>query len=90
MDLPTLTALESPRTPHGPNLLMSPSIDATLELWKQTGTFPFPELAVYPQPQWHTYSKTDLRLIHHLCSVTNDMINNKTSQMTVWTEYMPK
>ncbi|KAF1998356.1 hypothetical protein P154DRAFT_439388 [Amniculicola lignicola CBS 123094] len=90
MDNPTAMVPESPKSPQQPNLLWTPEIDATIELWRQTGEFPFPEMRVYPQPQWRAYPKTDLRLIHHLSSISNEMFRNRTSKLTIWTDLMPK
>jgi hypothetical protein len=90
MDSPTALIPESPKSPQAPNLLWTPEIDAVIELWRQTGEFPFPELRVYPQPQWRAYPKTDLRLIHHLSSISNEMFRNRTSKFTIWTDMMPK
>lgn len=90
MDSPTAAAPESPKSPQQPNLLWTPEIEATIELWQQTGDFPFPELRVYPLPQWRAYSKIDLRLIHHLSSISNEMFRSRTSKLTVWTDLMPK
>ncbi|KAL5114344.1 hypothetical protein ACEQ8H_007781 [Pleosporales sp. CAS-2024a] len=88
MDTPA--ASESPQSPQQPNLLWTPEIEATIEVWRRTGEFPFPDLRVYPQPQWHTMSRTDLRLIHHLSSISNEMFRNRTSKSTLWTDMMPK
>jgi hypothetical protein len=90
MDNPTALVPESPKSSHQPNLLWTAEIDATIELWRQTGEFPFPELRVYPQPQWTTFSKSDLRLVHHLSSIANEMFRNRTSKLTLWTDMMPK
>jgi hypothetical protein len=90
MDSPTAIMPESPQAPQQPNLLWTPEIEATIELWRQTGEFPFPELRIYPQPEWRAYAKTDLRLIHHLSSITNEMFRNRTSKMTLWADMMPK
>ncbi|KAF2120165.1 hypothetical protein BDV96DRAFT_485870 [Lophiotrema nucula] len=90
MDSPTALVPESPKSPQQPNLLWTPEIDATIEVWRQTGEFPFPEMRVYPQPQWRLYPKTDLRLIHHLASISNEMFRNRTSKLTIWTDLMPK
>ncbi|KAF2194480.1 hypothetical protein K469DRAFT_547784 [Zopfia rhizophila CBS 207.26] len=90
MDSPTAIVPESPKSPQQPNLLWTPEINATIEHWRQTGEFPFPELRVYPQPQWRAYPKTDLRLIHHLSSISNEMFRNRTSKLTLWTDLMPK
>ncbi|KAF2691769.1 hypothetical protein K458DRAFT_398181 [Lentithecium fluviatile CBS 122367] len=76
--------------PQQPNLLWTPEIDATIELWRQTGDFPFPELGVYPQPQWRIFPKTDLRLVHHIAAISNEMLWIRTSKLTLWTNMMPK
>jgi hypothetical protein len=90
MDSPTAMMPESPQSSPQPNLLWTPEIEATIDLWRQTGEFPFPELQVYPQPQWHALSRTDLRLIHHLSTISNEMFRNRTSKSTLWTDMMPK
>jgi hypothetical protein len=90
MDSPTAMMPESPQSPRQPNLLWTPEIEATIELWRQTGEFPFPELRVYPQPQWRALTTTDLRLVHHLSSISNEMFRNRTSKSTLWTDMMPK
>lgn len=90
MDSPTAMMPDSPSSPQQPNLLWTPEIETTIELWSQTGEFPFPELRVYPQPQWRTMGKTDLRLVHHLSSISNEMFRNRTSKSTLWTDMMPK
>jgi len=90
MDNPSANIPESPKSPQQPNLLWTPEIDATIELWRQTGEFPFPELRVYPQPQWRIFPKNDLRLVHHLASISNEMFTNRTSRLTLWTDMMPK
>lgn len=89
-DNPASAAPDSPKGPQQPNLLWTPEIEATINIWQSTGEFPFPELNVYPQPQWRNYSKTDLRLIHHLSSISNEMFRGRTSKLTVWAENMPK
>ncbi|KAF2138124.1 uncharacterized protein K452DRAFT_234725 [Aplosporella prunicola CBS 121167] len=88
-DSPASAAPDSPKGPQQPNLLWTSEIEATIENWRQTGEFPFPELNVYPHPQWHLYSKTDLRLIHHLSSISNETFRANTCKLTVWSENMP-
>lgn len=90
MDSPTAMMPESPQSPQQPNLLWTPEIEATIDVWRQTGEFPFPELRVYPQPHWRALNKTDLRLVHHLASISNEMFRNGTSKSTLWTDMMPK
>lgn len=86
------SALEtySPQAAQQPNLLWTSEIEAIIGLWKQTGEFPFPELPIHPQPQWRAYAKTDLRLIHHLLFITNEMFRDRASKMTLWVDVMPK
>jgi hypothetical protein len=72
------------------NLLWTPEIERNVDLWRQTGHFPFPDLQIAPQPQWQTFSKTDLRLIYHLSSVCWEMQQSRTSKLTIWTQVMPK
>jgi hypothetical protein len=90
MDSPTAMMPDSPQSPQQPNLLWTSDIEATIELWRQTGDFPFPDLRLYPQPDWRALSRTDLRLIHHLSSISNEMFRNRASKSTLWTDMMPK
>jgi len=90
MDNPTAQSPDSPRSPKQPNLLWTPEIEATIDLWRQTGEFPFPELRVYPQPNWRAMSKIDLRLVHHLATIANETFRFRTSKLTIWSENMPK
>ncbi|KAL1592334.1 hypothetical protein SLS60_011412 [Paraconiothyrium brasiliense] len=91
MDSPAaLMPPESPKSPQQPNLLWTPEIDATIEQWRQTGVWPFDHLQVYPQPQWRIFPKTDLRLVHHVATISNEMFSHQTSKLTLWTDMMPK
>lgn len=69
---------------------VTPSVDDEIDAWKHTGIFPFPNLQVYPAPQVHDLTKDELRLIHHICSVSNDLAISETSHLTSWTEKIPK
>lgn len=89
MDSPT-AGDESLRLPHQANLLWTPEIERTVNQWRGTSQFPFPDLHIFPQPQWQTLSKTDLRLIYHLSSITNELQGSRTSKLTIWTDLMPK
>ncbi|KAF2816006.1 uncharacterized protein BDZ99DRAFT_377424 [Mytilinidion resinicola] len=90
LDSPSANAPESPKSPQQANLLWTAEIEATISIWQQTDEFPFPELRVYPQPLWRAYSKSELRLVHHLSSITNEMFRSQTSRLTTWTDLMPK
>ncbi|KAL9066250.1 MAG: hypothetical protein Q9157_007211 [Trypethelium eluteriae] len=91
MDNPTAPTIEEIATqPQQPNLMWTPDIEHSVDVWQQTGRFPFPELQIYPQPHWTAFSRDDLRLLYHLSQISNDMIASKSSKLTLWVEYMPR
>ena len=71
-------------------LVFTPAAESRLDHWQQTGSFPYPDLNVFPQPVAHEYSKTDLRLIHHISYISNDLHLNNSNNLTLWTQKMPK
>lgn len=71
-------------------LVFTPGAESRVDLWQQTGSFPYPDLNVFPPPSTHEYSKTDLRLIHHLSSISNDLLLNNSNNLTLWTHKLPK
>lgn len=77
-------------SPKPPNLLWTPAIEAAVDAWQQTNSFPFPSLHVWPTPESSLYSKTDLRLIHHLCQISAEMIRCGASKMTIWCDKIPQ
>lgn len=81
---------ESQPSPEQPNVILTPNSEHRVDLWQQTGGFPFPDLHVYPQPATQEYSKNELRLIEHLSSISNDLLINGTSNLTIWTQRLPK
>lgn len=81
---------ESQHSPEQSGLTLTPGTERNIDIWQQTGSFPYPELQVFPPPQTHEYSKNELRLIHHLSSVSNDLLVNGTSNLTVWSQKLPK
>ena len=81
---------EALRLPGQANLLWTPEIERNVDLWRQTGQFPFADLQITPQPQWQSFSRTDLRLVYHLASVCWEMQQSRTSKLTIWTDLMPK
>ncbi|TKA75589.1 hypothetical protein B0A55_06355 [Friedmanniomyces simplex] len=81
---------EGQGSPEQPSVVLTPGSESRIDLWQQTGSFPYPELQVFPPPQTHDYSKNELRLIHHLSSISNDLLLKGTSHLTVWTHKMSK
>jgi len=81
---------EGQSSPEQPSIVLTPGSESRIDQWQQTGGFPYPELQVFPAPPTQEYSKNDLRLIHHLSAVSNELLVKGTSNFTVWTEKMPK
>ncbi|KAJ5312144.1 hypothetical protein PENANT_c011G00779 [Penicillium antarcticum] len=80
----------SPPTPRrGPDLLMSPDIEAEIENWHRTGVPPYPELLQCPRSGWSGLSRADLRLIHHIIGLSIDLHRRGLSGCTVWAQKMP-
>lgn len=81
---------ESLSSPEQPTISFSPGTESRIDLWQQTGSFPYPGLEVFPPPQTHEYSKNDLRLIHHLSCISNDLLLKGSSDLSIWTSKIPK
>ncbi|KAF2104282.1 hypothetical protein NA57DRAFT_62917 [Rhizodiscina lignyota] len=90
MDSPTAAGGDDGSLSLQANLLWTPEIEKTVETWRQTGEFPFPELNIFPQPQWSAFTRIDLRLLHHIAQICCEVNRNRTSKITLWTELMPK
>lgn len=74
----------------GPNLLWTPQIERDIELWQQTGVFPFRELGLQSFDQFRKLNAVDLRLIHHLSSTYRDMQSIDFVHCTLWANEIPK
>lgn len=81
---------DSQPSPEQPTILLTPNSESRVELWQQTGGFPYPDLHVFPQPPIQEYSRNELRLIEHLSAISNDLLMNGTSSLTIWTQKLPK
>lgn len=90
MDGPQATGGEEAFGVPQANLLWTPEIERAIELWQQTGELPFPDLQLYPQPQWSSLTKIDLRLIYNLAQICSESNRNRTTKVIIWTELMPK
>lgn len=69
---------------------LTPNSEAHVQRWQQTGSFPYPNLHVFPPPQTHDYTADELRLIHHISSVSNTLLSSVATNLTLWTQKMPK
>lgn len=76
-------------TPDKPDLLWTPEIEATINQWQQTGIFPFPALNIYPAPNPQFLSTENLRLIHHVASISNQLRSIDADGFTLWTRQIP-
>jgi hypothetical protein len=87
MDMPVQE--ERAATPEKADLLWTPKIEADIERWQQTGSFPFPDLYIYPAPSPQFFSFEDLRLIHHVASISSELGIHDASNFTIWTRQVP-
>lgn len=84
------TEAESEHSPEQTTVALTPRSESRVESWEQTGAFPYPDLQVFPLPQTQEYSRDELRLIHHLSSLCNNLMMKGTTNLTIWTAQMPK
>ncbi|KAK3956476.1 hypothetical protein QBC32DRAFT_124052 [Pseudoneurospora amorphoporcata] len=76
-------------SPDKPDLMWTPEIEAVIEQWQRTGLFPFPNLNIYPTPAPQYLSTDELRLIHHVASISNQMMEIDANGFTLWTRQIP-
>ncbi|KIW34508.1 uncharacterized protein PV07_01284 [Cladophialophora immunda] len=72
-----------------PDLLMSPELQLRLDNWRLTGESPLQELQVPDRIYWTRFSTIDLRLVHHITTLSTDIHNLGYSHCTVWGPRMP-
>jgi hypothetical protein len=89
MDAP-IPGGERQKTPERANLLWTREIEREIDVWQRTGNFPFPDMYLFPVPSPRYYSTEDLRLIHHVASVSRDMELRAASKFNVWTSKIPR
>lgn len=56
--------------------------------WRQSGVFPF-DLDVHPVPNPQFYSFEELRLIHHVASISYQLNVLDANGFTLWTSKIP-
>lgn len=76
-------------TPEKPDLLWTPEIEAQIQRWQQTGVFPFPGLYIFPAPAPQFYTLEELRLIHHVASISMEFSLQDAGNFTIWTGQIP-
>jgi hypothetical protein len=81
---------EVAKSPEGPNLLWTPTIEHEIEVWQATGIFPFFEINLQSYGHFRDLSSVDLRLVHHLSSMYRDMQPANLGNCTLWVERIPR
>ncbi|KAK0719888.1 hypothetical protein B0H67DRAFT_661676 [Lasiosphaeris hirsuta] len=76
-------------TPDKPDLMWTPEIEATIDQWQRTGVFPFPSLNIFPAPAPQHLTTEQLRLIHHVASISHQMMEIGANGFTLWTRQIP-
>lgn len=76
-------------SPDKPDLMWTPEIEAQVTQWQQTGVFPFPGLNIYPAPSPQYLSFDDLRLLHHVASISHQLGMIDANGFTLWTRQIP-
>ncbi|AEO56754.1 hypothetical protein MYCTH_2302011 [Thermothelomyces thermophilus ATCC 42464] len=76
-------------SPDKPDLMWTPEIEATIDQWRRTGMFPFPSLGIYPAPAPEYLTLEELRLIHHVASISHQMQELDANDFTLWTRQIP-
>ena len=76
-------------TPDKPDLMWTPEIEATIDQWQRTGAFPFPSLNIFPTPNPQFLSIENLRLIHHVASISHQLRTIDADGFTLWTRQIP-
>ncbi|KAL8396741.1 hypothetical protein RB594_003717 [Gaeumannomyces avenae] len=80
---------ERSTSPDRPDLMWTPEIETTIEQWQRTGIFPFPQMNIYPAPNPQVLTIEDLRLIHHVASISHQMLRIDADGFTLWTRQIP-
>ncbi|RMZ89587.1 hypothetical protein DV736_g3198, partial [Chaetothyriales sp. CBS 134916] len=68
---------------------MSPELQQRLDHWRLTGDSPLVELRSSDPIYWTRFSTLDLRLIHHIVTLSSDLQSRGYSQCTPWASKMP-
>jgi hypothetical protein len=89
MDLPA--AGEEPlKGSQPPDLLTSADLQLRLDNWRITGQPPILELQTQDPVYWTRFSTIDLRLVHHIVTLSTDMQNRKHTGFIAWGNSMSK
>lgn len=88
MDGPQPEARSS-KSPQAADLLWNADAEQDIERWRATGGLPWPEMHFRPRVPIADFSTTELRLLHHIASVSTQMQRHDASKFTIWTHQVP-
>ncbi|KAH6668311.1 hypothetical protein B0J14DRAFT_159287 [Halenospora varia] len=71
------------------NLMWTSEIKAEIRSWQQIGRSSFPSLCVFPAIPFEKISFEDLRLIHHVASISSELSASNSSNFTIWVRQVP-
>lgn len=69
--------------------MWTPEVEVSIAQWRATGVFPFSALDVHPAPQPIHYTDEELRLIHHVAGLYDDLFAIDANNFTLWTRHIP-
>ena len=71
-----------------PDLMMTPDLQQFLDDWRLTGDSPIPQLRTNDPTYWTRFSVIDLRLVHHIVTLSSDIEERGYSSCTAWATKM--
>jgi hypothetical protein len=71
------------------NLMWSSEVETEVRSWQQIGRSSFPSLCVFPAIPFEKFSLEDLRLIHHVASISSELSASNSSDFTIWVKQVP-
>jgi len=72
------------------NLMWTSEVETEIRSWKKIGQSSFPSLCVFPAAiPFEKYSLEDLRLIHHVTSISSELCTSNSSNLTIWVRQVP-
>jgi hypothetical protein len=64
-------------------------VETEIRSWQQIGQSSFPSLRVFPAIPFENFSLEDLRLIHHVASISSELCTSNSSNFTIWVRQVP-
>jgi hypothetical protein len=71
------------------NLMWTSEVETEVRNLQQIGRSSFPSLCVFPAIPFEKFSLEDLRLIHHVASISSELSASNSSDFTIWVKQVP-